>query len=195
MRRLVLTQNITLDGVVEAISGWFGPAGDDRRGDQSDVLAELRRQDSAADGFLTGRRTFEDMRGYWPQQTDDTTGITAYLDQVQKYVVSSTLTDPAWEPTEILPGADLAAEVTALKERDRPGERQEIVVTGSITLCHDLLRLGLVDEVRLFVHPVVVGRGRRLFREADGPVDDTWLTLLETRAFTSGVTLQRYAVA
>jgi dihydrofolate reductase len=105
-----------------------------------------------------GRRTFEDMRGYWPQLSDDPTGISDYLNRLQKYVVSSTMTDPQWQNSTVLSG-DPVEEVRALREQ--PG--QDIVVTGSITLCHTLIGAGLVDEYRLFVYPVVQGRGRRLF--------------------------------
>jgi dihydrofolate reductase len=107
----------------------------------------------AADDNFVGRRTFEDLRSYWPKQTDGTTGVADYLNQVQKYVVSSTMTDPEWEPTFILSG-DPVDEVQALKEQ--PGK--DIVVTGSITLCHTLIEAGLVDEYRFFVYPVVQGR-------------------------------------
>ena len=184
MRRLVVTQNITLDGSIEMLGDWFDPQG---QGDQSDLLEELLRQDSEADGLLVGRRTFTDLRGYWPQQTDDTTGVTDYLNQVQKYVVSSTLTDPGWEPTTILPG-DPAEEVRALKKT----HGRDIVCTGSIRLTHALIGAGLVDEYRLFVYPAVQGRGRRLF--PDG-YEASGLRLLESRAFRSGITLQRYAAS
>ena len=97
MRDLIVTENITLDGVIDATEGWFAPAGDDAEVDQSDVEAALREQSEAADALLLGRMTFEDMRGYWPLQTDDTTGITDYLNKVSKYVVSATLQDPAWD--------------------------------------------------------------------------------------------------
>jgi len=110
--------------------------------------------------MLLGRQTFEDFRGYWPEQTDDATGNTDYLNDVQKYVVSSSMTDPKWQNSTIVAG-DPIKEVQALK--DQPG--QDIVVTGSITLCHTLIEGGLVDEYRLFVYPVVQGRGRRLFPE------------------------------
>jgi dihydrofolate reductase len=73
MRDLVVTENITLDGVIDASEGWFSPAEDDDV-DQSDVIAALREQSEAADAVLFGRVTFEEMRGYWPKQTDDTTG-------------------------------------------------------------------------------------------------------------------------
>lgn len=186
MRTLAVMQNITIDGSIEMLGNWFDPQGQ-ADGDSIDLLEELHRQDGTADGFLTGRRTFEDLRGYWPQQTEDATGISAYLNTVQKYVVSSTLTDPRWQNTTVLSG-DAVEQVGALKER--PG--QDIVVTGSITLCHALIDAGLVDQYRLFVYPVVQGRGRRLF--PDG-FELPKLTLLEARTFRSGITYSRYAPA
>ena len=178
MRTLIVTQNITVDGVIEA-GDWFGP-GDG--GD--DVLEAVREQSSRADAFLTGRVTFEEMRGFWPHQTDDTTGITAYLNQVQKYVVSSTLQDPGWEPTTILRSLD---DVRDLKQ----SQGGDIVCTGSIELTHQLIEAGLVDEFRLFVYPTVVGTGRRLF--PDGAARQ--LTLRASRAFTGGVVLLTYDVS
>lgn len=94
------------------------------------------------------------MRGFWPRQSNDTTGIAAHLDQVQKFLVSATLTDPGWENTTILRGS-IAEEVTALKAQ----QGKDIVTTGSITLVHELIALGLVDEYRLFTYPVVLGHG------------------------------------
>lgn len=112
-------------------------------------------------------------------------GITAYLNQVDKYVVSSTLADPQWENTTVLSG-DPVHEVAAPKER----EGRDIVVTGSITLCHALIEAGLVDEYRLFVHPAVQGRGRRLF--PDGTRIPR-LRLVDSREFRSGIVLMTYA--
>jgi len=187
VRDLVVTENITLDGVIDASERWFSPAGGDDV-DRSDQTAALTEQREAADAFLTGRRTFEQMRGYWPAQVGrDETGVAAYLDRVQKYVVSSTLEDPGWEPTTVLRGP-LANEIAALKAA--PGA--DIVVTGSITLVHALVAEGLVDEYRLFVYPVVVGRGARLFEDAAGVPP---LALVESRAFRSGVVLLRYRPA
>jgi dihydrofolate reductase len=184
VRTLAITQNTTVDGAVEMLDDWFDPQG--QAGvDNADLIEEIRRQDERADGFLVGRRTFEDLRGYWPAREDDTTGISAYLDRVQKYVVSSTLTEPGWEPTTVLDG-DPVEQVRALKEQ--PGA--DIVVTGSITLCHALIGAGLVDEYRLFTYPVVQGRGRRLF--PDGAAADR-LRLVECRGFRSGITYTRYA--
>jgi dihydrofolate reductase len=184
MRDLIVTENITLDGVIDATGDWFNPAGDDDEADRSDVTAALREQSDAADGLLLGRVTFEQLRAYWPRQTDDTTGITDYLNRVSKYVVSRTLRDPEWENTTVLRGA-VADEVRALKSQ--PG--RDIVTTGSMALVHDLVATGLVDEYRLFVYPVVLGRGERLF--ADAP-EVPRLRLAESRPFRSGIVLLRY---
>jgi dihydrofolate reductase len=184
LRTLAITQNITVDGSIEMLGDWFEPQGQ-ADADNSDLLDELHRQQSEADGFLTGRRTFESLRAHWPKQSDDSTAIRDYLNRVQKYVVSSTMTDPQWQNSVILSG-DPVDEVRELKEQ--PG--QDIVVTGSITLCHALIESSLVDEYRLFVYPVVQGRGRRLF--PDG-FECRELRLLDAKSFRSGITYSRYA--
>ncbi|MBA3433509.1 MAG: dihydrofolate reductase [Actinobacteria bacterium] len=186
-RDLVVTENITLDGVIEATEGWFAPASDEDDVDQSDVLAALQEQWEAADTLLFGRVTFEQMRGYWPLQTDDTTGIADYLNRVSKYVVSSTLQDPEWEGTTVLRGA-LVDEIQALKSNSG----RDIVTTGSMTLVRDLIAAELVDEYRLFLYPVVLGRGQRLFAGATAAAK---LNLVETRSFRSGIVLLRYRTA
>lgn len=160
---------------------WFSPEAEQ---DQDDLLEELARQDETNDAVLFGRQTFEDMRGYWPQQTDDTTGVTEHLNRTTKYVVSSTLTDPGWDRSVVLSG-DAVEEVRALKEADG----QDIVCTGSITLVHAIVEAGLVDEFRLCVFPAVQGHGRRLF--PDGFVIPE-LELLEAKSFRSGVVLTRH---
>jgi dihydrofolate reductase len=186
LRTLAITQNITVDGSIEMLGDWFDPQSQ-AGADSSDLLEELHRQDSKADAFLAGRKTFEDLRSFWPNQSDDATGITDYLNRVEKYVVSSTMTDPQWQNSNILSG-DPVAQVRALKEQ--PG--RDITVTGSIMLCHALIVAGLVDEYRLFVYPIVQGRGRRLF--PDG-FELPKLRLLESRAFRSGITYSRYGQA
>lgn len=186
-RQLIVTENATVDSVIELAGDWFDPAG----AEAPDAVAEMRaveeRLRATADALLVGRATFEAFRGYWPQQVDDHTGIRDYLNQVDKYVVSSTLTDPQWERSTILRGP-LADEVAALKSKPAG----DIVVTGSVTLVHALNRTGLVDEYRLFVYPVAVGIGRRLFEE---PTKKPKLELLEAHAFSHGVVLLRYRTA
>ena len=151
------------------------------------MLDAIREQREAADALLLGRVTFEDMRGYWPLQTDDQTGIADYLDNVNKYVVSRTLGEPSWAHTTVLQGP-VVDEVQALKTA--PGA--DIVITGSVTLTSELIAAGLVDEYRLFVYPVVLGRGRRLFTNATGVPG---LHLEEARPFRSGIVLLRYRTA
>lgn len=180
-RKLIVTQNVTLDGSIEMLGPWFSPEAEN---DQDDLIEEMARQDATNDAVLFGRQTFEDMRGYWPQQADDRTGVTDTLNKVTKYVVSSTMDNPGWEGSVVLSG-DPVEEVRALKET----EGQDIVCTGSISLVHALIRFGLVDEYRLFTYPAVQGRGRRLF--PDGYVVPR-LELLETKSFRSGVVLTTY---
>ena len=180
---MIVTENITLDGVIEATEGWFAPAGGED--DVSDVETALRKQREAADALLLGRVTFEQMRGYWPLQTDDTTGITEYLNDVSKYVVSNTLDDPEWARTTVLRSF---AEIPGLKSQ--PG--QDIVTTGSMTLVHELIAAGLVDEYRLFTHPMVLGRGQRLFADT---TDVPRLRLVESQSFGCGIVLLRYRTA
>jgi dihydrofolate reductase len=182
MRKLAVTENITLDGVIDATEDWFAVRDDE--GDYSDLNKALREQAEAADAVLFGRVTFEAMRGYWPQQTDDETGVTEYLNNVSKYVVSATMTDPEWERSTVLSG-EVEGNVRELKG----AAGKDIVVTGSITLVHELIRLGLVDEYRLFVYPVVLGRGARLFEDATS----IELKLVDCRPFRSGVVLTTYA--
>ncbi|WP_439030955.1 dihydrofolate reductase family protein [Gordonia terrae] len=179
MRTLAITQNMTLDGSIEMLTNWFDPTVD-----APDLMAESHRQDADADALLVGRQTFEDFRGFWPHQTDDATGITEYLNSVDKYVVSSTITDPEWQNSTVLSG-DVVDKVTALKSTDG----KDIVVTGSISLCHTLIDAGLVDEYRLFVYPTVQGSGRRLFPEG---LEIPELRLVETKSFELGVSLLRY---
>ncbi|MFH8736639.1 dihydrofolate reductase family protein [Streptomyces sp. NPDC017964] len=187
MRTLAITQNITVDGCVEMLTDWFEPQAQGNA-DMADVLAEGHRQDSEADALLVGRRTFEDFRGYWPGLTDDTTGISDYLNQVRKYVVSGSIEDPQWENSIVLSG-DAVKEVTALKALEGG---KDIVLTGSISLAHTLIEAGLVDEYRLFVYPVVQGRGRRLF--PDG-YEVPRLRLVDSKSFRSGIVLLRYVPA
>src|SRR3954447_5043267 len=156
MRKLVVTQNITLDGSIEMLTDWFLPQGQglgEEPVDESDQLEEIRRQGAEADALRLRRQTFTDFRGYWRDLADDETGISAYLNSVQKYVVSSTLTDPDWQNTTMI-DSDPVDAVTRLQQQ--PGK--DIVLTGSIRLCHTMIAAGLVDEYRLFVYPSVQGR-------------------------------------
>lgn len=179
MRTLAITQNVTVDGSIEFLDGWF-----DQTDQDEELAAEIRRQSAEEDVLLLGRRTFLELRSFWPGHTTDETGIAAHLDRVAKYVVSSTLSDPGWVNSTVL-GADWLDRVRELRSQDGG----DVVVTGSISLCHALVATGLVDEYRLFVHPVVQGRGRRLFPDGrPGPE----LSLRASRTFRNGVLLAVY---
>lgn len=178
-RRVVISQNITLDGSVEMLDEWFDP----QESNEAELEA-LFEQSERCEYLLLGRQTFEDFRGYWPEVEDDATGISSDLDEQEKLVVSSTLTDPAWQRSRIL-STDWIEEVRRLAAE--PG--QDIVVTGSIRVCHALIAAGLVDEYRLYVVPYVQGRGRRLFPDGTTIPD---LDLVESRSFSNGHTLLVY---
>lgn len=184
--RLVITQNITLDGVIdqsEETGEWFTTA--DGAADPADLQKAFRDMMAEEDAQLYGRGTFEAMRGFWPLQEGDTTGVTNHLNQIQKYVLSTTMEDPQWENSTVLHG-DLIEEVSSLK--GRPGGN--LGITGSVSICRVLINAGLVDEYRLLLYPAVVGAGRRLFDSETIEARD--LNLIEAQSFTSGVVLLRY---
>jgi dihydrofolate reductase len=181
-RRLVVTENISANGVIEFVDDWFDPAD---QGDADDLFAVMGEQMASEEALLLGRKTFEDFRGYWPLQTDDASGSSAHLNRVRKYVVSSTMTDPAWSNSTVLPGG-LEDQVAALKAG---GDGGDLGITGSISVVHALMRADLVDEYRLFVYPVLTSRGRNLMPDGMTPQA---LSLTECRSFRSGVVLQVY---
>jgi hypothetical protein len=114
MRTLVVTENITLDGVIDMSGGWFDPLAQDV--DRSEIAEVTAEHSTATDALLVGRHTFKAFREFWPAQTNDPTGVSDYLNAVQKYVVSSTLPEPGWQHSTVLRG-ELVDEVRALTER------------------------------------------------------------------------------
>ena len=179
MRSLVITQNVTADGAIEMLDDWFDPSHD-----PPDMHEIMQRDSAACDAILLGRHTFEAFRGYWPAQSEDPTGITDELNTMDKYVVSTTMTDPQWQNSTIISNDPVAA-VRELTQ----GEGKEIQLTGSITLCHALISAGLVDQYCLWTYPYVQGRGRRLFPAGHREQ----LNLVEHHAFDAGVTYTRWA--
>lgn len=176
MRRLIVTENMSFDGIVSPMDGWFDPADQDE-----EVVAAINEHDSQVDAVVLGRKTFQDFESFWPHQVDDPTGFTDYLNNVRKYVVSSTLERTEWQNSTILRSP---AELAALKEA--PGG--DIDITGSISLVHSLWPTGLIDLVRAWVFPAIQGYGRRLL--PDGMAQR--LKLVESRAFGCGVVLLEY---
>ena len=172
---------MSANGVIEFVDPWFDPGKQEDR-ELLDVIGGHTARETA---LILGRQTFEDFRGYWPLQTDDTTGFTAHLNEVQKYVVSTTLTDPGWQNTTVIAGR-LEDQVRALKATTGG----EIGITGSISVVHALMATDLIDEYRLFVYPVFTGSGRRLV--PDG-MTMQGLALTEARSFPSGVAMLVYS--
>ena len=163
MGRIIVSDNISLDGVMEdpagdegfARGGWVGAIAD------RPELARLALDDAlGSDAMLMGRRTYEWFAGRWPSRTGP---LADRLNGLPKFVASSTLRDPAWNNTTVLRG-DLLAEVADLKAR----VDKDILVPASTRIVRTLLEHDLVDELRLKVFPVVLGAGERLFRDTDG---------------------------
>lgn len=178
MRKIVAGLFISLDGVVEAPDRWRSRHFTTEMADALTVGVE------EADAILLGRRLYQEFAAYWPQQGSEVT-MADFFNLTPKYVVSPTLDTPLeWANSRLVTG-DLAEALTKLKEQ--PGKN--IQVPGSPTLVRSLLREGLLDELSLWIFPVVVGSGMRLF---DGTTGDVELELVGSRTFSSGVLSATY---
>ncbi|MFI7233310.1 dihydrofolate reductase family protein [Nonomuraea angiospora] len=178
MRKIVAELFSSLDGVVGSPDQWHGPFHDEEM--EQRIAANL----AAADTMLLGRRTYEEHAGYWPTAT----GVLAdRMNDLHKVVFSATLPALEWRNSTLV-GGDAIKEITRL--RREPGK--DIVVTGSVTLVQELLRAGLLDELRLLIDPVVVREGRKLF---EGGGDRLTWTLLASHSYRSGTVSATYAVA
>jgi len=190
MRRIVVTNHVTLDGVMQAPAGRDeDPRGGFEHGGWTAPLMHehasyLSDQFNAAGGFLLGRRTYEIWASYWPTVTDDSDRIAAALNSRPKYVASTTLRHPKWRGTKVI--RDVPSEIAEL--RQLPGG--PILVMGSSMLVHTLTTHRLVDHYQLLVHPVVLGDGKKLFAE-HGP--RLALQLLDTTSTAGGLVILRFA--
>ncbi len=183
MRELIVSEFVTLDGVMEAPggepghphSGWvFDHAGDE----QNRYKLE---ETLAAETLLIGRITYESFAGAWPQRGGE---FADKMNAMPKLVASSTLRDPEWANTTVI-----ARDVPEAVARETQRDGGPILVAGSRTLVHALMAHDLVDELRLMVFPVILGSGRRLFPESP---DKTTLTLSECRRLETGVVILHY---
>ena len=187
MGRIVVTEFVSLDGVVEDPGGaedfkYGGWSFEVSRGDEGDKFKLDEALSSEA--LLLGRVTYEGFAKAWPSREGE---FADKFNSMPKYVVSSTLEDPEWNNSTVLKG-DLAEEVAKLKQE----QDGEIVVHGSATLAQALLEEDLVDELRLMVYPVVLGTGKRLFGETS---DKKPLRLVDSKVVGDGVTILTYEPA
>ena len=187
MGRIVVTEFISLDGVIEDPGGsedykYGGWSFEISRGDEGDQFKLDETINSAA--LLLGRKTYEGFADAWPSREGE---FADKFNNMPKYVVSSTLKDPEWTNSTVL-GGDLAAEVARLRE-ELDGD---IVVHGSAQLAQALVEQGLVDELRLMVFPVVLGAGKRLFGETS---DKKPLRLSDSKIVGDGVAILTYVPA
>ena len=186
MGKIVVSENVTLDGVIQdpagdegfRAGGWVGLIKD------SPQLGKLALEEALAAGaFLLGRRSYEWLAARWPSRSGE---LADRLNSLPKYVVSSTLEHPDWNNSTVLNGG-VVSEVSKLREQ----VAGDIVVAGSFQLLRTLLEHDLVDELRLKVFPVVLGAGERLFGETS---DKKPLRLVDSRTLDDGVALLTYAL-
>jgi dihydrofolate reductase len=174
MGKLVVSQFITVDGVVEAPGGGEdlergGWAFKFKRGDEGDAFKSSELEDT--DVLLLGRRTYEGFAAAWPSRSGDP--FSDKFNSMPKYVVSSTLKDPEWNNSTVIDG-NIAEAVASLKEQ----YEGDILVNGSVQLVRELAQQGLIDELRLMVFPTVLGDGKKLFDQQPEALD---LELVESR--------------
>lgn len=183
MGRVIVTEFVSLDGVMEAPggeegyahTGWSFEFGD--AGQYEYKLEELRE----ADVQLLGRVTYEGFAAAWPEREDEA-GFAEKMNAMPKYVVSTTLDEATWNNTTILRSLDDAA-------RLRDEQDGNVLVAGSNTLVHGLLERGLVDELRLMIFPVILGSGKRIYPETR---EKTPLKLTDKRSWDNGIVLHAY---
>ena len=177
MRKITAGLFISVDGVVEDPHLWHFPYFNDEMG--AAVTATL----ATADTLLLGRKTYDSFAGAWPDREaagEEDAGMAKALGDARKIVVSNQQLQFTWRNSEQLQG-DLVEAVTALK--NEPGDKS-IAMSGSVSVVRQLLAAGLLDELRLLVHPIAVRKGMRLFDEDETPVP---LTLISSQTFETGV--------
>ena len=182
MRKVIVSEFVSLDGVFEAPDQWHFPYFNDEMGQ------EIGAAMGQADAMLMGRVLYEEWSAFWPQQDSEENPIAARMNGIQKYVVSTTLEGPLGWNNSTLIGENVAEEISRLKQQ--PGK--DISISGSGSLVRSLLKDGLIDELRLMVHPVVVGSGKRLFEEGGEQIA---LELVDSKTFSTGVVYLTYAPA
>jgi dihydrofolate reductase len=181
MRKITAGLFVSLDGVTESPEKWQLPYFNDEMGEA--IGAAM----AAADAMLLGRVTYQEFASYWPGVRSEDQPFADYMNNTPQYVVSTTLDTAEWNNSTLIKG-NVVEEITKLKQQ--PGKN--IGITGSATLVQSLLRDDLLDELGLMVHPVVVGSGKRLFKEGG---DLKALKLVDSKTFSTGVVSLTYQPA
>ena len=186
MGKIIISENVSLDGVIQDPTGeegfrhggWVGRVGDRGREEAAKVLLD---EALGTEAMLLGRRSYEFLAARWPSRTG---ALADRLNSKPKYVVSSTLQDPAWNNSTVLKG-DVVSEVSKLKQQ----LAGDIVVAASFQLVHTLIEHDLADELRLMIYPVVLGAGERLFGETS---DKKPMRLITTRTVGNDLAYLNY---
>ena len=177
MRKVVAVELVSLDGVMESPEEWASSYSND------EMEAANAKGMAASDALLLGRVTYEQMVTFWPEQPGGTPMVD-YINSVQKLVVSTTLAEAGWNNSALIQD-DVAEQIAELKRQ--PGK--DITIIGSAFLVRSLLSAGLLDELRLMVHPLVLGRGKRLFEDTG---EQEVLDLASSETFDTGVVFLTY---
>ena len=188
MGKLIISENVSLDGVVQDPTGeegfkhggWFASVGDRDRDERAKVMLD---EAVSTEAMLLGRRSYEFLATRWPSRAG---ALADRLNGKPKYVVSSTLQNPAWNNSKVLSG-DPVAEVSTLKQQ----LSGDIVIAASFQLVRALIEHDLADELRLMIHPVVLGAGERLFDDSAGQIP---LRLLRARAVGDSLAFLTYKI-
>jgi len=180
MRKLVVSAWISIDGVFDAdtMPQWFSPF------DSLSKNEYIRDSIVKADALLIGRTTYEMLASYWPLQLNDDNGPAGKINSMEKFVVSTTLEKPAWNNSTII-NKNIIEEIRELKNQNG----NEIQIPGSATLVHSLMKANLIDEYRFLVHPIIMGSGKRFFKDE---MKTSGMKLILTQTFDKGVVLLCY---
>jgi dihydrofolate reductase len=178
--RIVVSEWMTLDGVFDGdtMAQWFAPFDSEERREY--IIKTM----AACDAILFGRKTYEMLAPYWSPLKKNEDGLADKINSVQKYVVSSTLKKADWNNSTIIK-ENVMEEITKLKQQTG----QEIHIEGSATLVQSLMKANLVDEYRFLVHPIIIGNGKRFFKDG---MNTTGLKLVKTQTLDLGVMLLCY---
>jgi dihydrofolate reductase len=180
MRKIVVSEFLSADGVMEAPEAWQLPFQTEEMG------AIMERQTEDTDAFLLGRVTYEIFAAFWPTMTNNEFGVADKYNSAPKYVVSTTLQKADWNNSTLIT-SNVIEEIRSLKQQ--PGGK--IGIIGSATLVYSLLDAGLIDEIQVLVHPIVLGKGVRLFVDGGRPSS---MKLADSQILPNGVVFLSYQI-